>query len=151
MMMWYGTIPKGLTSFIRTLAGIMWKLMYSRYSPKTSTRSSQEVEESQYFLLHINAAWKSGLIVLLLILGVNMTCTHFLVDMYKNDHIRLNCWSRGQGKTWELLIYFKVFYYSTGLWLIWGGIWFIWRGYDWFGRDEKEETSKTSFKNDQPP
>ena len=40
---------------MRTLAGIMWKCMYSRKVPSTSLRDSLVV--SQYFLLHIRAAW----------------------------------------------------------------------------------------------
>ena len=54
-MMWYGTRPRGWISFIRTLAGIIWKFMKSRNVPNTSVKLW--FVESQYFLLHIKAAW----------------------------------------------------------------------------------------------
>ena len=43
---------------MRMLAGIMWKLMYSRKLPSTSL--SFVLVESQYFLLHISAAFENG-------------------------------------------------------------------------------------------
>ena len=41
---------------MRTLAGMTWKWMYSRKEPRTSCRLL--LVESQYFLLHIRAAFK---------------------------------------------------------------------------------------------
>ena len=55
MIIWYGTRPRGWISFIRTLAGIIWKFMKSRNVPNTSVKLW--FVESQYFLLHIKAAW----------------------------------------------------------------------------------------------
>ena len=55
MIMWYGTSPSGWISLMRTLAGIIWKLIKSRKVPTTSVKLW--FVESQYFLLHRRAAW----------------------------------------------------------------------------------------------
>ena len=58
-MMLDGTKPRGWTSLISTFAGILWNCMYSRKLPITSFRSWFWLL-SQYFLLHIRAAWSNS-------------------------------------------------------------------------------------------
>ena len=55
IIIWYGTSPSGWISLMRTLAGIIWKLIKSRNVPTTSVKLW--FVESQYFLLQRRAAW----------------------------------------------------------------------------------------------